>query len=392
MNDSNIAQNISELNNPECEGNFLRFLKIRNFRNIQAQDFSPHPEFNFFFGENAQGKTSILEAIYFLSELRSFRVTELRSLISHTEEKSQISAKFERLDLFYDIKAEIFPSEKKILVNEKTPKPYRRLRKLFPMILFTPDSTRLFRSSPGSRREYFDHLYSILSDSFSLDVLNYSKVLRQKLRLIEESKKFGKNPTSDELEIWNEKLAELGSRIIFQRFEFSRELSLYLNSIFQEIAESSWRTEFHYQPYLSSIREDLSILEIHNLLKEEMEKRSKDEIDRVQILVGPHRDDWAYLLHNKNLKEEGSQGQHRLVVASLKLAETELMRKFQLYPIALFDDLLSELDEVRSLKVLKALEKNQTQVFLTSITPPQNSLNEFNGKNFRLIQGKIAPN
>lgn len=392
MNESNIAQNISSMNDSEIKGNILRFLKIRNFRNIQEQEFFPHSEFNFFFGENAQGKTSILEAIYFLSELRSFRVSELRSLILHTEEKAQISAKFELLELFYDLKVEIFPAEKKILLNEKTPKPYRRLRKLFPIILFTPDSTRLFRSSPSSRREYFDHLFSILSESFSLDIQNYSKVLKQKLRLIEESKKMGKNPTLNELEVWNEKLAEIGSRIIVQRFEFSKELSIYLNSIFQEIAESSWKTKFYYQPYLNSIQEGLSILEIHHLLKEEMEKRSQDEIDRLQILVGPHRDDWNYLLHNKNLKEEGSQGQHRLVVASLKLAETELMRKFDLFPIALFDDLLSELDEIRSLKVLKALEKNQTQVFLTSIAPPQNSFHQFHGKNFRLVQGKIVAN
>jgi DNA replication and repair protein RecF len=368
----------------------LASIQLKQFRNLSSLEFQPHPEFNFFFGDNAQGKTSILEAIFFLSELKSFRTTEMNSLVHHGETLGFLGAEVNARGLTHDLKIQIQSQGKQILLNGKAPRPLRQLRKLMPAVLFTPDSVRLFRSSPGTRRDYFDHLFGLLSESFSADVAEYHRILRQKQELLDQARSGTySGHSSAEWETWNEKLATLGARVIFERLRFTEELSFLLQSYFEELSGGEWQGVLSYQPYLRSIEKGQAVAEIQNLLGEEIVRRTHEEIERNQVLVGPHRDDWSFKVDQALLREEGSQGQHRLAVAALKLAEVEMIGKKEMTPLALFDDLLSELDSVRVSRVLTLLKRCPCQVFLTSVTPMGVSLQGLEGQAFQVKGGKV---
>jgi len=364
-------------------------LRVENFRNIASLNLSFHPAFNFFFGENAQGKTALLEALYLLSELRSFRTQDLSSLIRHGQANATVDAAVDSEGIRYEIKLGLTPQGKEVFVNGKTPRPYRRLRRLVPLILFTPESVRLFRASPGDRRSYFDHSFCLLSEGFSQDVEEYGRVVKQKKHLIEQIRE-GKRSSRSEKEIWDEKLAELGAKLSAQRFHWTGRLSPDFQSHFERLSGGEWGADLHYRPHLSRIGPELGIEEIQERFREEIRNREDEEIERNQVLVGPHRDDWEVLLMGERLKEEGSQGQHRITVAALKLAELEGVRHQGLRPVALFDDLLSELDERRNRKVLEELAKTPCQVFLTSVAPGGIPLEELKGEIFQIEGGIVV--
>jgi len=328
-----------------------------------------------------------LEGIYFLSELRSFRSQELESLLHHGEAEGRLEAQVAEAGLFHDIRIRLGTQGKTVQLNGKAVRPFRRLRKILPMVLFVPDSVRLFRASPSERRTYFDGFFGLLSDPFAAQTAEYARALRQKQALIEP----GGGAAPWAFEAWEEKLAELGAAITRERMLRTRDLEGHFRDCFRELSDGAWETELRYRPHLSSlVEEDPSSFPF--LLKAEMERRRDEELRRGQVLVGPHRDDWVLTLGERRLKEEGSQGQHRIAVAALKLAVIHLLREKGLNPLALFDDLLSELDATRSLKVLKFLSDCRCQVFLTSVAPEGISFQNLPGRIYRVQGGKILEN
>jgi len=363
-------------------------LEISHFRNISQLQFTPHPRFNFFFGENAQGKTSILEAIYYLSELKSFRINDSDILIQRNHEETQLKSQFEQNSLSYEVEVRFDKGKKNVLLNGKTPRPYRKLRQLVPQILFTPDSVRFFRNSPSSRRDYFDALFSLISESFAETAQNYQRLLRQKQEFLDQIFSYPRENFKNELGVWNEKLAHLGAELSWQRKKHTQELAPFFTKNFEKISHQAWKGQLFYKTYFEKLESSHSKTDWIQCLLTEMERRGDEERARSQVLVGPHRDDWNLQLGEGLLKEEGSQGQHRLAVAALKLSEVEFLQAQQLSPIALFDDLLSELDGVRVQTLLETLRDFQCQVFLTSIhwgALPKG----FEGQFFEVKKGQI---
>ncbi len=155
------------------KGSPLSAIEIEGFRNIKDCHLVPHPKFNFFYGNNAQGKTSFIEAIYFVSELKSFRCQELNSLIQHQRKNSYLRAELLIHGIAYDVKASLNSQGKEVYLNGKKPRPYSKLRQIFPIVLFTPDSIRLFRSLPGDRRNYFDRFFSLLNEDYEKTLDNF---------------------------------------------------------------------------------------------------------------------------------------------------------------------------------------------------------------------------
>ncbi len=363
-------------------------LEISHFRNISQLQFTPHPRFNFFFGENAQGKTSILEAIYYLSELKSFRINDSDILIQRNYEETCLKSEFEQNSLSYEVEIRFDKEKKNVLLNGKTPRPYRKLRQLVPQILFTPDSVRFFRNSPSSRRDYFDSLFSLISESFSELAQNYQRLLRQKQEFLDQIFSYPRENFKNELGVWNEKLAHLGAELAWQRKKYTQELAPFFARNFEKISHQAWKGQLFYKTYFEKLESSNSKIDWVEYLLAEMERRGEEERARSQVLVGPHRDDWNLQLGEGLLKEEGSQGQHRLAVAALKLSEVEFLQAQQLFPIALFDDLLSELDGLRVQTLLETLRDFQCQVFLTSIhwgSLPKG----FEGQFFEVKKGQI---
>lgn len=374
--------------NPFLKGSPLSTLEIEAFRNLKACRFSSHPKFNFFYGNNAQGKTSFIEAIYFLSELKSFRSQDLEPLISHNCDIAYLRAELCIHGIAYDIKSSINAEGKEVFLNGKKPRPYSKIRQIFPMVLFTPDSIRLFRSSPGDRRSYFDRLFSLLSEDYEKTLDHYQKTLKQKQVLLDQYLETG-NFIQDQLDVWNQKIAIWGAELTFHRYRWAKKLEEKLNCAIQDLSKGEWKSAFKYEPYLMEIREEDSVDIIEKKFIAEMEKRQRDELVRGQALVGPHRDDWVLSLGGHKLKEEGSQGQHRVSVAALKLSEVSLLEEMGKTPVALFDDLLSELDYSRSQQMLETLSSCRCQVFLTSVTPLGLSLKGLEGMSYEVKNGKL---
>lgn len=368
----------------------LTSLEIHHFRNLTQLLFSPHPQFNFFYGDNAQGKTSILEALYFFSEFKSFRLTDSAALIQHQQPSAHLFAQFTQQDLEYDLKIQLSGSQKKILLNDKAPRPYRKVKELLPIILFTPDSTRLFRVNPSERRQYFDQLFSQLSEPYQEAIQDYSKVLKHKQELLEQLAFEGKTPQRvAELEVWNERFIQLAAFITMQRFHLTQNLAQAFQTYFSELSANQWHATLVYQPYDAQLSAGQSEAWYLQHLKNELQRRFQEELTRQQALIGPHRDDWKVLLNQIPLKEEGSQGQHRIAVTALKMAEAAAFIQQDKAPLALFDDLLSELDPERSLQLLKFLKTFQCQVFLTSIQPDLRIVKEFEGESFEVKEGRV---
>jgi len=384
-----LRENINQENERGVleQGRPLYLLELQNFRNISSCQWFPHPRFNFFFGQNAQGKTSFLEAIYFLSELKSFRTQENASLIQHGQENSLLRAELKLHSITQDLAVMILAATKNVHLNGKKPRPYSKLRQILPIVLFTPDSTRLFRTSPGERRAYFDRILSLLSEDYTLGLEDYHKVLKQKQELLDQAEE--RLCISPQLEVWNEKMAILGSKLIFLRFRFTEKIAQKFGFYFPSLSGALWKSLFYYEPYLASIRQDMNSAEIEKLLLEEIKKRNNEERERKQVLVGPHRDDWGILLEGQKLKEEASQGQHRLSMAALKLSEVALIREMGKTPLALFDDLLSELDAFRCRLILQVLSECACQVFLTSVTPLGVPLEGLDGLSYEVKKGEL---
>lgn len=366
-------------------------LRVKNFRNLEELDLSFHSDFNFFFGPNAQGKTSILEAVFFISELRSFRTSELEPLIRRGETEALLAGDFCQEGLSYDLTASIFPHRKEVSLNGKRLRPFSRLRNLLPIVVFVPDSTRLFRLGPGERRDYFDHFIGLLSESYTVDVMEYQRALRQKQELLYQWSPGPISPSNrEQLEIWNLKLAQLGARLITERKRATEEWVPHLCAQHRQLSGGKEEVLLSYLPHEESTRGVEEVNDLEQCLFSAMGARLGEELERCQVLVGPHRDDWRLFLGGADLRQMGSQGQHRTAVAALKLAEIEMILKRGLRPLALFDDLLSELDPGRSTLVLNQLGDCPCQVFLTSVTPRGIPLEGLKGQGFQVESGRIS--
>ncbi|MBL7686314.1 MAG: DNA replication and repair protein RecF [Deltaproteobacteria bacterium] len=366
----------------------IQNIQISHFRNISSQEILFHPKFNFFFGQNAQGKTSVLEALYFLSELKSFRSSDFTHSIQHSNDQFLLESILKQEDLRFEIKVKASFQEKQVWLNGKTPRPYRKLRRLLPYVLFLPESIRLFRNSPSERRNYFDDHFSLLSEEYSHLVQEYARIYKQKHQLLIQQAEGSYTPKNI-WEIWNEQIARQGAKLTYSRFQWGQSLGKMFQFYFSDLSDQEWKATLHYEPYQSLISEEKSEEEIYDLYNAEIQKRFSEELTRQQVLVGPHRDDWMIHLGSEKLKEDGSQGQHRIAVAALKLAEMEHLRTHQLFPIALFDDLLSELDTHRNRKVMECLAHSPCQVFLTSVEPHGFSWKDLEGSRFELQEGQV---
>lgn len=364
-------------------------LQLRNFRNFTELDIQLHPHFNFIFGKNAQGKTNLIEALFYLSGLKSFRATNKEELIQNGKGFSKIETCLQQEDLTWNISITLTPQNKQILVNGKRPQKYRDYFELIPAILFEPRHIYLFRDTPSERRIDLDRSLS-LTDATYLDLLqDYKQVISHKNKILKEG--VGYNLIE---EIWNEKLIDLGSQIIFKRLQWFDEIKTFLTDEYRALSGTKENFSLAYHSKIFSGLEYESVE--RNLIREKLKSVLKDywqeEVRRRESLIGPHRDDFCGLLNERNLSRFASQGENRSAVIALKLAQLKLFeKKFEKTPIFLLDDVASELDENRVSYLFSYLRDKAAQVFLTTT---ENDLihKEYQGRSyiFLIEEGTIS--
>lgn len=350
---------------------FIKNLKLKNFRNYDDVEISFNTNKILFIGKNAQGKTNLLEAIYYLSTLDSLRAKSDIELVKWNKEYCNIEAEIQKFDVNIDLEININPpNRKKLKVNGLNKNKFSEFISNITTVCFTTNDLLLLRGTPDDRRKWIDLAISQIFPAYIERLSKYNKIRTQKNNYL-KNLKGNINSDTTMLDVWNEQLAITGSNIIFIRLNFLHELQKIAMKKHQQISETEQLTMF----YNSSIVGDISSIEkfefnneyISDNFKKKLEEKKLEEIIRGQSIIGPHRDDISYFINNNEAKKYASQGQQRTIVLALKLAELELIKeKTQTNAILLLDDVLAELDDLRQNFLLDAIG-NETQTIITSV-------------------------
>lgn len=330
---------------------FIKTIKLKNFRNYEYQEIELGESVNIFIGDNAQGKTNILESIFLCSLGKSFRAKKDRELVKIGKEESLIEIEYEKSDRKGRIAFNI-TDQKNIFINDIKIKKLSELLGNINIVMFSPDDIDILKDGPIKRRRFLNMMISQLRPNYTYIYNLYNKVLEQRNNYLRQIKSEGKNETF--LDIWDDKLAEYGEIIYKYRYEFVEKIKEKIGDIHRKITENN---EEIYIKYIS----DFVLKE--KFLNKLKENRRKD-IQKGYTTSGVHRDDFDIFINDKKINVYGSQGQHRTAMLSLKLSELYVIYDdIGEYPILLLDDFMSELDEKRRKNFVRNI--TEAQVLIT---------------------------
>ena len=350
---------------------FIKKLGIKNFRNYSDIEIEFSSKKILFIGKNAQGKTNLLESIYYLSALDSLRAKTDSELIKWGEEYCNIKAEIQKFDIDVDLEVNINPpSRKKLKVNGLTKSKSSEFISNLSTVCFTTNDLLLLRGTPDDRRKWLDLAISQIFPAYVERLSKYNKIRTQKNNYLKELKG-NINTDTTMLDVWNEQLAITGSNIIFIRINFLHELQKIAKEKHNQISNSENLSIFYNSTIIGDItackKFEFNNEYILENFKQKLEEKKLEEIIRGQSVVGPHRDDVSYFINEIESKKFASQGQQRTIVLSLKLAELELIKeKINTNAILLLDDVLAELDDLRQNFLLDAIG-SETQTIITSV-------------------------
>ena len=359
---------------------FIKRLQMLNYRNYNALDIELCPNVNVFMGDNAQGKTNILEAIYYCAFAKSHRTSKDKELINWNGEHAFISVDVgrERLDKRIDISI-LKDGKKSIRINKIKIKKIGELFGNFNVVMFSPEDLRIIKDSPGVRRKFIDMELCQLNPKYYYNLVQYNKVLNERNILLRN-----RNTSSEMLEIYDMQLVEFGYNIIRDRIKYIESLNKYAEKIHSDITSGKEKINFKY---ISTIKDLENIKENFYTLLEK--NRSKD-CDRGITSIGPHRDDFFVYINDIDTKSYGSQGQQRTAVLTMKFSSLEIIKELTAeFPVLLLDDVLSELDFNRKKYILSTIGQIQTVITCTGIEDLYEYLDE-KAKVFKVKNGEIV--
>ena len=350
---------------------FINKLELKNFRNYDELTINFNSSKVLFVGKNAQGKTNLLEAIYYLSTLDSLRAKNDNELIKWNQEYCSIKAEIKKFDIDTDLEIYINPpNRKKLKVNGLNKNKSSDFISNISTVCFTTNDLLLLRGAPDDRRKWLDNAIMQIYPAYQERLSKYYKIRIQKNNYL-KNLKGNLQADTQMLDIWNEQLALTGSNITFIRLSFLHELQKIAKVKHNKIAKD----ENLLIKYNSTILDDISsekkfehpIEYILEMFKQKLEQKKQEEIIRAQSVIGPHRDDVSYFINEIEARKFASQGQQRTIVLSLKLSELELIKeKINTNAILLLDDVLAELDDYRQNYLLDAIGE-ETQTIITSV-------------------------
>ena len=360
----------------------LMLLNYRNYKNVNI-DFSRNV--NVFMGDNAQGKTNILESIYYCGLAKSHRTSKDRELINWNEDGAYISLNIgkERLDKRIDINI-LKDGKKAIKVNSIKINKIGELFGTFNVVMFSPEDLKIIKESPGIRRRFIDMELCQINNRYYYNLVQYNKVLNERNTLLKNRK-----ITDDMLDIYDEQLVNFGEYIVNERLKYIEKLNYYGAEIHKDITLNKENIEYIY---ISSIKEFNN--NINDEFKEKFRscliKNRKRDKEKGITTVGPHRDDFMVLINNIDTKSYGSQGQQRTAVLTMKFSSLKIIKEITgEYPVLLLDDVLSELDFNRKNYILSTINNIQTIITCTGISDICEYLDN-ESKIFKVQEGHIS--
>ncbi len=341
---------------------YIKSLTAKNFRNYAFEEVHLSPETNVFYGNNAQGKTNLLEACYLFSHGRSHRAKSDTELIRFGENLFTIKAEFADEKRDYEAKISINTEGKKLIkINNVPITKLSQLMNYLNVVMFAPDDLELIKGSPSARRRFIDAAISQLYPNYLVNLINYNKTLVEKNALLKSLKTSGVKKDAT-LSVWNEQLSGYGATVQKYRHEFLLKLTDYAKEIHREITKENF--DLYYTPNINC---DI-IDNVREEFLKKLEMSQEREIDAGQSLHGIQRDDFKVTLNGLDAKIYGSQGQQRTSVLTLKLSETNHIKSIKNeYPILLLDDIMSELDISRRLYLQEKIRGKQVLITCTDI-------------------------
>ncbi len=362
----------------------INSVKIKNFRNIKDLSFSADNGVNVIYGENAQGKTNILESIWLFTGCKSFRGAKDNELIKFNEDFAKINLEFS--DKIREKKSEIIISDKKknVSLNGVSLRSSAELIGSFYAVIFSPVHLSLIKDGPSARRKFLDTALCQLKPSYAEQLSGFKRTLLQRNALLKDIHL--NSQLYDMLDTWDDQLAKYSAVVIKERLNYIDLLSEYSKNIYSGISENKETfSVFYSRDELKN--KDITVKDIYLNEIEKIKEARKEDVISKTTTVGPHRDDLEILINNVSARSFGSQGQQRSCALALKLGESEIIKKVTgETPVALLDDVMSELDEKRQDYVLNHI--NDRQVFLTCCDPSQ-VLRLCGGKSFLIKDGEI---
>lgn len=356
----------------------INSLDLKNFRNYDILNINFDNETNIIYGDNAQGKTNILEAIYVSATTKSHRGSRDREMISFNEEESHIKAMVEKKNTSYRIDMHLKKNKTKgIAINGV---PIRKASELFGVInivFFSPEDLNIIKDGPAARRRFIDMELSQIDKIYLNDISNYNRILVQRNKLLKDL--YFRDDAMDTLDIWDMQLMNFGSRIIERRKNFIRDLNEIINAIHHNLSGNKEELLIEYEPNVDS----------KDFEKQISNSRERD-LKTKMTNIGPHKDDICFKINGNDVRKYGSQGQQRTAALSLKLSEIELVKRIiHDSPILLLDDVLSELDSNRQNYLLNSIKDIQTIVTCTGLDEFINNRFEVN-KIYKVVDGKVS--
>jgi DNA replication and repair protein RecF len=358
---------------------YIKYLQLMNYRNYKELFIELDKSVNVFIGDNAQGKTNILESIYYCGFAKSHRTSKDKELVQWNSSEAYIKLYVckERLDKKVEIK--IFKEGKKAInINSIKINKISDLVGVFNVVMFSPEDLRIVKESPSFRRRFLDMELCQLSARYYYNLVQYNKVLNERNSVLKH-----RNVDVSILEIYDEQLAEFGQYIIKHRIDYIKELNDKGRDIHKEITSEKENIRFNYITNVKNV--DIIKEELLSLL---IKNREKD-IERHITSVGPHRDDFSIFINDIDTRSFGSQGQQRTSILTIKFASLKIIKeRTGEFPVLLLDDVLSELDFKRKGYILKSINEVQTIITCTGIEDVKGYLSD-DAKVFYVKDGSV---
>ena len=333
-------------------------VELKDYRNYEFLDMKFNEHVNIIYGDNAQGKTNILESIYMCSTSKSHRGSKDREIVRFGEDESHIKLNVLKHDMKYRIDMHLKKNKTKgIAVNGIPIKKAVELFGIINIVFFSPEDLNIIKDGPSERRRFMDMELSQLDKIYLSNLVNYNKVLNQRNKLLKDIAFAPSEQLMETLDIWDMQLVKYGKKLIESRERFVEELGVIVAEIHRN---------------LTGGREELMVRYEKNVSADEFERKlqtsRKRDLKVKMSMTGPHRDDLLFEVKGVDIRRFGSQGQQRTAALSLKLAEIELVKRaIKDTPVLLLDDVLSELDSSRQQYLLDSIHDIQTLITCTGI-------------------------
>jgi len=374
---------------------YFKKARLKNYRNFSSLSINFNSNLNIFIGNNAQGKTNLLEGLSLIIKGSSYRTKEDREVIKWKNKIAYLFGEINKDDeniqiaLSLENKSEDFYKNKlikTIKINQNIQKK-AALNKEFKGVVFSPEHLQIIKGAPSLRRKFLDEQISQIYPLYYKYLLEYYRILGHRNNILK--KEIDQKKKKERLLMWDPRLIERGSFLILTRIKFIKKINHLAHKFHQEITKEKEDIKLVYQSnILKEQGESISL--INKEFKDKLEEYREKEIEQRATLLGPHRDDFSVYINGFNVASYGSQGQQRTIVLSLKLSELELIKEKEgAYPIFFLDDVMSELDEDRRHFLLGLIIEKKVQAFITSINLDYfNSNIKEKSKIFKIEEGK----